>query len=169
MGHKDRSRNLARDRFWEEHDKESYRCPGCGRGIDETDYPVEVHHKNGEPFDNSKENLVGLCRLCHMLREGKKPSVEQIRELRDQYDEMTVEVPDSAYFYVMNRTREPVDPPWVNPIGVYWDDYESYFEETPLIDEKATITGLLNALEMFDGVEIEYSSGGVQVWGRELD
>ncbi len=168
MGYKDRSRNLARDRFWDQHEKSRYECPECGRGIDDTDAQVEVHHKNGDPFDNSEGNLVGLCRLCHQLREGKKPDIRLIRELRDQYEEMTVSVTPSAYFFVHSKTREPVDPPWVNPFELYWSLYQDYLQENPCLEE-GNVTDLMNAFEMLDGVEIERKDDGIEVYGRELD
>lgn len=80
---KNYSRKLARDLFWNEHDKTVYRCPDCARGESEIAGSFEVHHKNGEPFDNRPENHVGLCGLCHKLREDKKPSLREIRNLRD--------------------------------------------------------------------------------------
>lgn len=81
--YKDRSRKLARESYWQRHDRDSYECPDCGRAEGEIQGCFEVHHKNGEPLDNRTENRVGLCRLCHNLREDKKPSIEQIRNARD--------------------------------------------------------------------------------------
>jgi nucleoside 2-deoxyribosyltransferase len=37
-------------------------------------------------MDNRPENRVALCRLCHNLREDKKPCLEDIRHLRAQTD-----------------------------------------------------------------------------------
>lgn len=79
---KRRSRKLARQIFWQSNDKNSYKCPDCGRGHDEV-RRFEVHHKNGTATDNSISNLVGLCRVCHKIREGKKPSLESVRNLRN--------------------------------------------------------------------------------------
>jgi nucleoside 2-deoxyribosyltransferase len=81
---KDRSRKLARERFWEENNRDQYYCPDCDRLENEVHGKFEVHHKNGEPLDNRPENHVALCRLCHMLREGKKPSTKNIKKLRKQ-------------------------------------------------------------------------------------
>jgi nucleoside 2-deoxyribosyltransferase len=86
-GFKDRSRKLARESYWQRHDRDSYECPDCGRSENEIEGRFEVHHKNGEPLDNRPENRVGLCRLCHNLREGKKPSIEQIQRVRDNLKE----------------------------------------------------------------------------------
>jgi len=84
MGFKDRSRRLARESYWEDHDRDSYECPDCGRSEDEIRGSFEVHHKNGEPLDNRPENRVALCRVCHNLREDKKPSIKEIEYLRSQ-------------------------------------------------------------------------------------
>jgi len=79
-----RSRKIARERFWGEHDKSSYSCPDCGRrhggGVS-----IEVHHKQGEVMDNRLESLVGLCRVCHALRESRKPAYDWIAQLRDDH------------------------------------------------------------------------------------
>lgn len=81
---KDSHRRLARKLFWREHDRDTYRCPDCGRQEDELVKTFEVHHKSGETLDNRPENHVGICRPCHNLREGKKPSIKEIRNIRDQ-------------------------------------------------------------------------------------
>jgi len=84
---RNRHRSLAREAFWNEHDKDSYECPGCGRKHSECQSGIEVHHKSGHPLDNREENLSGMCRLCHMLAEGKKPALKHIKELRDMFTE----------------------------------------------------------------------------------
>ena len=79
MGMKDRHRKLARERFWSEHRKEAYDCPDCGRGMDEIHRTFEVHHINGDPHDNSLENLIAVCRFCHAVREGRKPGSKELQ------------------------------------------------------------------------------------------
>ena len=32
--------------------------------------PLELHHKNGNHFDNSYDNLIILCPNCHSIQEG---------------------------------------------------------------------------------------------------
>lgn len=81
--YKDKSRKIARQSYWEDHDRATYECPDCGRTEDELRHGFEVHHKNGEPMDNRPENRVALCRPCHNLREGKKPSKRDIEQMRD--------------------------------------------------------------------------------------
>jgi len=94
---KDKSRRIARERYWEENDRSEYTCPDCGRKESEISEWFEVHHKNGEPMDNRPENHVALCPACHNLREDKKPSIEQIRRLRDEVSEdKTTEQNNSA-------------------------------------------------------------------------
>lgn len=58
-----------RERYWNEHDEESYTCPDCGRGKDEVS-EFQVHHKDGNPTNGDGENLVALCKECHHDRHG---------------------------------------------------------------------------------------------------
>jgi hypothetical protein len=80
----DRSRRLARERYWQHHSKAKYECPDCGRGREEVVGEFQVHHKSGNPYDNRIEKLVALCGFCHRLREDKKPSLKRIKKFRDQ-------------------------------------------------------------------------------------
>lgn len=58
-------REGARELFWELHDADSYSCPGCGTRRDETT-AIHVHHLDGNPTNNARGNLVGLCNQCHL-------------------------------------------------------------------------------------------------------
>lgn len=80
---KKKSRKLAREMYWEKHDRETYECPDCGRREDELVNRFEVHHIDGQPMDNRPENHIALCRPCHNLREGKKPSKAEIENIRN--------------------------------------------------------------------------------------
>jgi hypothetical protein len=42
-------------------------CSGCGADA------TERHHKDGDPFNNHRDNLVQLCGSCHQLAHGKYP------------------------------------------------------------------------------------------------
>lgn len=65
------STDEARELYWSEHDRQTHRCPDCGRFEDHPDvWRFEVHHKNENPFDNRVTNLVGLCHHCHRKRHG---------------------------------------------------------------------------------------------------
>jgi len=89
------NREQARRTYWNEHDRESYRCADCQRSRRQIRGRFEVHHKDGNPSNNDLSNLVGLCRLCHNLREEKKPSLNEIKQFRDQFaTETPTVVPD---------------------------------------------------------------------------
>jgi hypothetical protein len=81
---KDAARDMARRQFWADLDKQSYRCPDCGRSSHELRTGFEVHHKDGNPENNEIGNLIALCRPCHNIREEKKPSLNEIKLMRDQ-------------------------------------------------------------------------------------
>lgn len=81
---KDAARDRARRVYWADLDRDGYRCPDCGRSSHELRTGFEVHHKDGNPENNDISNLVALCRPCHNIREGKKPSLNEIKLMRDQ-------------------------------------------------------------------------------------
>lgn len=80
-------RHKARKRYWSEYDKDGYECPDCGRRVSDLRTGFEVHHIDGDVENSELDNLIGLCRPCHNLREGKKPSVNEISLMRDQIEE----------------------------------------------------------------------------------
>lgn len=82
MSYEDRSRRLAREMFWEDHDRDTYQCPDCGRAEDELRRRFEVHHEDGRPLNNTDGNRIALCPMCHCIREGRKPSMEDIKHFR---------------------------------------------------------------------------------------
>lgn len=46
-------------------------CEICGVSIWQgVQLPLELHHKNGNHFDNSLENLQILCPNCHSIQDG---------------------------------------------------------------------------------------------------
>ena len=65
------TRREHRQWYWNEHDKQSYTCPDCGRGIEDVDR-FEVHHIDEDPFNGDPENLIALCRGCHFARHGRE-------------------------------------------------------------------------------------------------
>lgn len=69
---RDYPRQGHRERFWEQHDKEQYVCPNCGRGRGEVEQ-FQVHHISGHPEDGSDRNLIALCRKCHWEKHNISP------------------------------------------------------------------------------------------------
>lgn len=60
---KSESRNHAREIFYQIYDEDEVRCADCRE-----DTRLEVHHADGDPYNNDWKNLVGLCRECHQQR-----------------------------------------------------------------------------------------------------
>lgn len=64
------SSSKLREKLFRDGLKEE-KCELCGvsiwRGIR---LPLELHHKNGNHYDNSFENLQILCPNCHSIQEG---------------------------------------------------------------------------------------------------
>lgn len=59
------ARDRARQQYWQRRSKHSWRCPSCGRSRSEVER-VDVHHRDGNPRNNDPENLVALCKRCHL-------------------------------------------------------------------------------------------------------
>ena len=90
-----KARKVARENFWPEHDIESYQCPDCGCGV-ETAETFEVHHIDGDPFNNSISNLVALCHWCHRIRHRTKATEARHLEMRQELNEIASETPQSG-------------------------------------------------------------------------
>jgi len=46
-------------------------CEECGHPDSyEEDYTLAVHHKDGDPTNNRRENLIALCQRCRLRRQG---------------------------------------------------------------------------------------------------
>jgi hypothetical protein len=50
-------------------------CESCG------DAASDRHHKDGNPFNNARENVISLCRKCHMEIDGR---LDKLRERNRQ-------------------------------------------------------------------------------------
>lgn len=49
-----------------------WRCEECGHPDSyEAGYVLTVHHLDGDPSNNSRENLKALCQRCHLKRQGR--------------------------------------------------------------------------------------------------
>jgi 5-methylcytosine-specific restriction endonuclease McrA len=73
-------------RLWRDGLKPQY-CEECGwaKTAEDGRLPLEMHHINGEPYDNRLENLAILCPNCHSLKSNhrglsKGKARRQIRE-----------------------------------------------------------------------------------------
>ena len=59
--------------FWGPRPKKGYRCADCGRTRQEAK-EIDVHHIDpGGP--DSRDNLVGLCRRCHLAARHRRDDV----------------------------------------------------------------------------------------------
>jgi len=72
-------RTSARERFWSEYDRSDYECPSCGSD----DAPIEVHHRDGDPFNNHLVNLIGVCHNCHQQEHKRRATVAAVSEWKD--------------------------------------------------------------------------------------
>lgn len=75
-----RTRDSARRRYYAEYERE---CHVCGSGED-----VELHHRNGDPFDNRILNLIPLCNHHHKRAHLKKKRIrdsERIDEWKNGF------------------------------------------------------------------------------------
>lgn len=46
-------------------ERDNFHCTGCGVGGKNSDWILEVHHKNGKGSDHRPSNLTTLCVRCH--------------------------------------------------------------------------------------------------------
>lgn len=53
--------------YWLENSFERFVCPDCERSLDDVSL-VDVHHKDENVRNGLPENLVALCRRCHVWR-----------------------------------------------------------------------------------------------------
>jgi len=74
-------RDTARETFWSEFDKDSYECPVCGR----SDVPMDVHHRDGDPFNNHPINLIGVCDPCHRAEHKRRSKVESLNAWKEDF------------------------------------------------------------------------------------
>lgn len=87
MGQKERHKQRSKHsyRYWKKRNKDTYKCPKCGRGLDSVDR-FEVHHKDRDPTNGDPENLVALCRECHYDKHGWD-SPESLEEWKRRVEE----------------------------------------------------------------------------------
>jgi len=59
--------------FWGPRSKKDYRCADCGRTRQEV-REIDVHHHGSGDLDE-RDNLVGLCRRCHLQARHRREEV----------------------------------------------------------------------------------------------
>jgi len=168
----DRSRKLARQRYWDEHDKETYECPDCGRGRGEIVGEFQVHHKSRNPHDNRLEQLVGLCGYCHRLREGKKPSLKRLRGLRDNRSESGhSQIHPFVRSFIDERLclcSEGRDNAWVDAMGVHFNALDSHLQDWGYGLNDKFKTELLAAYRLLPETKIGWLEQGFNVHGPDV-
>jgi len=53
-------------RQWKRIKKDIKSCENCGRK-----YKLEIHHKDANQKNNNPDNLIKLCRRCHMILDNR--------------------------------------------------------------------------------------------------
>jgi len=77
-------RDTARKLFWSEHDKDSYKCAVCSR----SDVRIDVHHRDGDPFNNHMVNLIGVCHRCHTNHHSRQKRFESLKSWKESFEEL---------------------------------------------------------------------------------
>lgn len=81
------ARSRHTNRYWQNHDKETYLCPDCGRGI-ESVWRFEVHHIDENPLNGDPDNLIALCFECHRRRHGQEPKRESLEDWKGRIEDL---------------------------------------------------------------------------------
>ena len=64
-------------------ERDNYTCQSCGTKNNTTnDWELDVHHKDGDGFNNQLDNLVTLCRSCHKIAEAKLRAERKVMDSR---------------------------------------------------------------------------------------
>ncbi|AFH21991.1 putative HNH endonuclease [environmental Halophage eHP-14] len=156
----DRSRKLARERYWDKHDKETYKCPDCGRGQGEIVGEFQVHHKSRNPHDNRLERLIGLCGYCHRLREGKKPSLQRLRKLRDNNSKIAdAHIHEFVQSFIDERLclcSEGRDYAWFDVIQVHYSALDEHLKQWGYEINDKFRTDLISAYRLLPETRISF-------------
>lgn len=75
-----RHRRIARETYWDEHEKEKHACEDCN-----DTGPFEVHHIDSDASNNNLDNLVGLCHGCHVRRHRINSIDERLDQMREDF------------------------------------------------------------------------------------
>ena len=51
---------------------DGWKCRSCGHPHEpDAGYTLTVHHRDGDTFNNTPDNLVSLCQRCHLAAQGR--------------------------------------------------------------------------------------------------
>lgn len=76
-------RHTARRLYWSVYDRGETVCATCG-----ADEPLEVHHRDSDPFNNHLINLVAVCHTCHVHGHKRKRTSERLETWKSALEEM---------------------------------------------------------------------------------
>lgn len=63
-----------------------YKCESCGMSTWLSNpIPLELHHKDGNHYNNEFDNLLLLCPTCHSLQNGNNGAKEDAKQKQEQY------------------------------------------------------------------------------------
>ena len=75
-----KTRETARERYWDVYDRDTYECPVCSA----SDVPFHVHHIDGDALNNHFVNLIGICARCHRQEHKRRRTHRDLDEWRDR-------------------------------------------------------------------------------------
>ena len=91
--------NYLRNRLINEGIKE-WRCEKCGNSEYDSDIiPLELHHINGNHYDNRIDNLIILCPICHSR-------TSNFRGKNKQYDKILSDIAKKNSIGIMEKLFE---------------------------------------------------------------
>lgn len=72
------ARNTATSAYWDKYDPETHACVGCGS----RSRSLEVHHIDGNPYNDAMTNLEARCRACHKRVHRREAIHDRLADMR---------------------------------------------------------------------------------------